>query len=55
VELWSDTRFEDAHRLYEGRGYRRGDELRELHDLSGSVEYYYRRSLQGRVIRSRDD
>ncbi|MBW2282053.1 MAG: GNAT family N-acetyltransferase [Deltaproteobacteria bacterium] len=55
VELWSDTRFEDAHRLYEGRGYRRGDELRELHDLSGSVEYYYRLSLQGRVIRSRDD
>ncbi len=46
VELWSDTRFEDAHRLYEGRGYRRGPHTRELHDLSGSVEYYYRLDLR---------
>ena len=45
VHLWTDTRFEDAHRLYERRGYRRGPELRELHDLSGTVEYYYRLSL----------
>ena len=45
VELWSDTRFEDAHRLYERRGYCRGPEVRELHDLSGSVEYYFRLSL----------
>lgn len=56
VQLWSDTRFEDAHRLYERRGYRRGPELRELHDLSGSVEHYYRLSLAppaaGPVIRS---
>lgn len=46
VELWSDTRFEDAHRLYERRGYRRGPHTRELHDLSGSVEYYYRLDLR---------
>ncbi len=46
VELWSDTRFEDAHRLYERRGYRRGPHTRELHDLSRSVEYYYRLDLR---------
>lgn len=45
VMLWSDTRFEDAHRLYEGRGYERGPDTRELHDASKSVEYYFRRSL----------
>ncbi len=44
VELWSDTRFEDAHRLYERRGYERG-KTRELHDASKSVEYYYRKDL----------
>jgi putative acetyltransferase len=50
VELWTDTRFETAHKLYEARGYvagrRGGDRItRELHDLSGSVEYYYRLAL----------
>jgi putative acetyltransferase len=44
VELWSDTRFEDAHRLYERRGYKRG-KTRELHDASKSVEYYYRKDI----------
>jgi putative acetyltransferase len=45
VELWSDTRFADAHRLYEKRGYIRGPLTRELHDLSNSVEFYYRLAL----------
>ena len=45
LELWSDTRFEAAHRLYERRGYERGTETRELHDASKSVEYYFRKSL----------
>ena len=44
VELWSDTRFTDAHRLYERRGYVRGPETRELHDKSDTVEFYYRMS-----------
>jgi GNAT superfamily N-acetyltransferase len=43
VELWTDTRFADAHRLYERLGYTRGPDTRELHDLSRSVEYYYRK------------
>lgn len=45
VELWSDIRFEDAHRLYEKRGYLRGPKTRELHDRSRSVEHYFRKQL----------
>jgi len=45
IELWSDTRFLDAHRLYERRGYVRGPKTRELHDKSRSVEYYFRKPL----------
>lgn len=45
VDLWTDTRFLDAHRLYERLGYARGPHTRELHDLSRSVEYYYRRDV----------
>jgi putative acetyltransferase len=45
VELWSDTRFEDAHRLYERLGYVRQPETRELHDASNSVEYHFRKQL----------
>jgi GNAT superfamily N-acetyltransferase len=46
VDLWTDTRFLDAHRLYERLGYSRGPHTRELHDLSRSVEYYYRKELR---------
>lgn len=45
VELWTDTRFVDAHRLYERLGYRRGPETRALHDLSRTVEYFYSKLL----------
>jgi putative acetyltransferase len=45
IELWSDTRFLDGHRLYERRGYVRGPSTRELHDKSNSVEYYFRKPL----------
>jgi putative acetyltransferase len=45
VELWTDTRFVHAHRLYERHGYLRNGETRELHDLSHSVEYHYRKEL----------
>jgi putative acetyltransferase len=45
VELWSDTRFVDAHRLYEKRGYVRGDATRELHDKSDTIELYFRLAL----------
>jgi len=40
--LWSDTRFLDAHRLYESMGFaRRG--MRELHDLYDSKEILFER------------
>ncbi|MBI4514455.1 MAG: GNAT family N-acetyltransferase [Deltaproteobacteria bacterium] len=47
IDLWTDTRFADAHRLYERLGYRRGP-TRELHDLSATIEYYYRKDLEPR-------
>ena len=45
VELWSDTRFETAHLIYERRGYVRGSQTRELHDKSDTVEYFFRKDL----------
>ncbi len=47
VELWSDTRFETAHRLYAGRAYRRGAETRALADISSTIEFYFRKELGG--------
>jgi GNAT superfamily N-acetyltransferase len=45
VRLWSDTRFVDAHRLYERRGYDRTGRTRELNDLSATTEYEFRKRL----------
>jgi putative acetyltransferase len=45
MRLWTDTRFADAHRFYERHGYERGPDTRELHDLSDSVEYFFRKGL----------
>jgi putative acetyltransferase len=45
VELWSDTRFADAHRLYQRRGYRRTGETRDLHDLSDTTEFRFEKRL----------
>lgn len=45
IELWSDTRFLDAHRLYGRLGYVRQPETRELHDLSNTVEYRFVKGL----------
>lgn len=38
VELWTDTRFHDAHRLYARLGYTRTAETRDLHDRSTTTE-----------------
>ena len=40
VELWSDTRFDQAHRLYERLGFRRAGE-RKLADVNETTEYRY--------------
>lgn len=45
IGLWSDTRFTDAHRLYERLGYERRPETRELHDISDTVEFHYIKRL----------
>lgn len=45
LDLWSDTRFEDAHRLYERCGYRPTGETRRLHDPSDTTEYRFLRHL----------
>ena len=45
VVLWSDTRFRDAHRLYERLGYGRMGEVRDLGDISHSVECRFEKRL----------
>ena len=46
VELWSDTRFLDAHRFYAGRGYEQQPGSRQLFDRSQSSEYQVRKPLR---------
>ncbi len=49
IVLWSDTRFADAHRLYEKCGYTRlPGPPRELGDLSQSHEYGFVKPLTGK-------
>ena len=45
IALWTDTRFKEAHQLYENRGFVGGAETRTLNDISNTVEYYYEKSL----------
>jgi putative acetyltransferase len=45
VHLWSDTRFEDAHRLYGALGYVQRPETRDLHDPSGTTELHFVKRL----------
>ncbi|MYD35683.1 MAG: GNAT family N-acetyltransferase [Dehalococcoidia bacterium] len=44
IELWSDTRFADAHRLYERLGYVKSAR-RTLDDVNDTVEFKYERKL----------
>ena len=44
LELWSDTRFTLAHGLYARLGYARTGRTRDLHDLSETTEYHYRKA-----------
>ncbi len=45
VELWSDTRFTDAHRLYLRCGFVPTGETRDLHDPSHTTEYRFTKEL----------
>jgi putative acetyltransferase len=46
VDLWSDTRFGDAHHLYDRRGYADTGERRQLHDPSDTTEIHFHRELE---------
>ena len=48
--LWSDTRFERAHRFYEKHSYLRAGAIRPLNDLSHSLEYGYAKPLAGIAV-----
>lgn len=45
--LWSDTRFDRAHRFYEKRSYVRSGAVRALADISHSLEYRYAKPVNG--------
>ncbi len=45
--LWTDTRFDRAHRFYEKRSYVRSGPVRVLHDISNSLEYSYAKPVDG--------
>jgi GNAT superfamily N-acetyltransferase len=45
--LWSDTRFDRAHRFYEKRSYVRHGAVRVLNDISNSLEYGYAKPING--------
>lgn len=52
--LWTDTRFEAAHRFYEKRGYVRSGSIRILDDISNSLEFRYAKPLRGLVVEALD-
>jgi GNAT superfamily N-acetyltransferase len=45
--LWSDTRFDRAHRFYQKRGYVRHGPIRALRDISNSLEFAYAKPVAG--------
>jgi GNAT superfamily N-acetyltransferase len=45
--LWSDTRFDRAHRFYEKHSYVRHGPIRVLHDISHSLEFGYAKPVAG--------
>ncbi len=45
--LWSDTRFDRAHRFYEKRSYVRSGPVRVLEDISNSLEYGFAKPVNG--------
>jgi putative acetyltransferase len=45
IELWSDTRFTDAHGLYSHLDYEKTGESRHLRDLSNTLEFKFIKDL----------
>jgi GNAT superfamily N-acetyltransferase len=48
--LWSDTRFDRAHRFYEKHSYVRHGPIRVLHDISNSLEFGYAKPVSGIAV-----
>ena len=48
IELWTDTRFTDAHRFYSNLDYCKTGRTRDLHDLSQTTEYHFVKRLTPR-------
>lgn len=45
LDLWTDTRFAEAHAFYASIGYTKTDRLRSLNDLSNTSEFHFIRTL----------
>lgn len=54
LDLWTDTRFDRAHRFYERHGFVRAGAIRTLDDRSNSLEFHYAKPLSGMVVRALD-
>lgn len=54
IKLWSDTRFDRAHRFYEKHCYVRSGPIRVLADKSNTLEFAYAKPLGGVVIERLD-
>lgn len=54
MKLWSDTRFDRAHRFYEKCGYVRHGPIRALGDKSNSIEFAYAKPLSGVLVQRLD-
>jgi GNAT superfamily N-acetyltransferase len=54
MKLWTDTRFDRAHKFYEKQGYVRSGPLRVLNDLSNSIEFAYAKPLAGIAVERLD-
>jgi GNAT superfamily N-acetyltransferase len=54
MQLWSDTKFDRAHRFYEKHGYIRSGPIRVVDDKSNTLEFAYMKPLAGRRVLSLD-
>ncbi len=54
MKLWTDTRFDRAHRFYEKQSYVRAGPLKVHNDLSNSIEFEYAKPLAGIAVERLD-
>lgn len=50
LRLWTDTRFDRAHRFYEKRSWVRDGPIRALDDLSNTLEFGYAKPVDGVMV-----